>query len=159
MTAAGEADLVEASFGQGKVVVTPWAMCMVAAALGNDGEVMQPYLVEQVDSPRGSILQRARPTSLGQFITPETAARMRSLMREVVASGTGKKAQVSWLDIAAKTGTAQNPAGEDHAWFVSFAPAGQPRAAMAVVLEHAGAGGVEAARATRNVMPTIAESR
>ncbi len=155
MTEASEADLVEASFGQGKVVVTPWAMCMATAALANAGQVMQPYLVEQVQSPKGRVFRQAKATPLGQFVSSGTADRMRALMREVVQSGTGKRAAVSWLAIAGKTGTAETPAGDDHAWFVSFAPAQEPRAALAVVLEHAGAGGVAAARVTRNVMPTV----
>ena len=65
-------------------------------------------------------------------------------MRHAVASGTGRGADIPGLDVCGKTGTAQNPGGEDHAWFVCFAPLRNPRLAVAVIVENAGFGSAAA---------------
>ena len=70
---------------------------------------------------------------------------MRRSLELVVAEGTGKAAGLEDIAVAGKTGTAQNPHGEDHAWFMCFAPADDPEVALAVIVENAGHGSSEAA--------------
>ena len=74
---------------------------------------------------------------------------MRKALLETVARGTGKEARVVGINVAGKTGTAQNPHGEDHAWFMCFAPAENPEVALAVIVENAGHGSSEAAPVAR----------
>jgi penicillin-binding protein 2 len=70
---------------------------------------------------------------------------VREAMRRTVKDGTGRAARLKTVEVAGKTGTAQNPHGEDHAWFMAFAPATSPEVAIAVIMENAGHGGSEAA--------------
>ena len=78
-------------------------------------------------------------------------------------TGTGRGAALAEIAVAGKTGTAQNPHGEDHAWFMCYAPAGDPEVAVAVILENAGYGGTEAApvaaTVARGVFPSQARAR
>ena len=74
-------------------------------------------------------------------------------MIEVVKSGTGTNARIKNIKVAGKTGTAENPSGKSHAWFVGFAPADEPKVAVAVVLEEEGStGGKGAAPIARDII-------
>jgi penicillin-binding protein 2 len=74
----------------------------------------------------------------------EHLAWVREAMRRTVSDGTGRAARLKTVEVAGKTGTAQNPHGDDHAWFMCFAPATSPEVAMAIIVENAGHGGTEA---------------
>lgn len=134
------------SIGQGALQVTPLQMTNVTAAVANGGNVWQPYLV--AESQRfGQPLERlGGPRMITHVALSEKALMLvREGLRLVVQSGTGAAAQIKGIEVAGKTGTAQVPKGKDHAWFVSYAPAEQPRLACAVVVEHGGHGGSVAA--------------
>jgi len=75
-------------------------------------------------------------------------------LKEAVAQGTGRAASLPGINIAGKTGTAQNPQGKDHAWFIGFAPVENPKIAYAIFVEHGGRGGVAAAPLARKVILT-----
>jgi peptidoglycan glycosyltransferase len=82
---------------------------------------------------------------MSQAVSPETAAALTRMMEEVVRGGTGTAAQISGVDVAGKTGTAQHGKGlAPHAWFTGFAPANNPKVAVAVVVEDGGSLGNEA---------------
>jgi peptidoglycan glycosyltransferase len=135
----------QSAIGQYDVRVTPLQVAMVAAAVANGGQVMQPYLVKSVRAPDLSVISQTDPTSLGQAMSGEAAAELTRMMQAVVAGGTGTAAQISGLSVAGKTGTAQQGPGKPpHAWFTAFAPAGNPRVAVAVVVEDGGKAGHEA---------------
>lgn len=125
------------AIGQGELLVTPLQMAMVAARLASWGRVPEP---EFINDP--APLQRLAPEL--PFRRSDLAWIRRSLIA-VVAEGTGKAAALDSIVVAGKTGTTQNPHGEDHAWFMCWAPAEQPEVALAVILENAGHGGAEAA--------------
>ncbi|MGB9791157.1 MAG: peptidoglycan D,D-transpeptidase FtsI family protein [Thermacetogeniaceae bacterium] len=144
--------LAEAAIGQGEIVVTPLFMAMVAGAIGNDGVMMKPYLVSEIRGQDGSVLWRARPTVLRIAVSPEIAAKVREAMVEVVKNGTGTAAAIPGMDVAGKTGSAENPAGEPHAWFVALAPAQDPQVAVSVIIEHGGQGGRVAAPIARELI-------
>lgn len=144
--------LAEAAIGQGKIVVTPLFMAMVAGAIGNDGVMMKPYLVREVRSHEGSVLWRAQPTILRITVSPEISAKVRDAMIDVVRNGTGTAAAIPGIDVAGKTGSAENLTGEPHAWFVAFAPARDPQVAVSVIIEHGGQGGRMAAPIARELM-------
>ena len=133
--------------GQGELGVTPLQMACYAMVLANWGEYHQPHAVRAVvqkDVRRVDTLAfQSRRTS----ISIDTWAIVREGMRRAVEhpGGTGALARIKGMEVAGKTGTAQNPHGPDHAWFVGFAPYDDPRIAIAVLVENAGFGGSHAA--------------
>jgi peptidoglycan glycosyltransferase len=138
--------LAQSSVGQYDVRMTPLQVALISAAIGNDGVVMQPYLVKAavVDSDL-SVVDAPSPQQLSQALTPEVAHELRDMMIGVVKSGTGTPAQIPGVVVAGKTGTAQHAVGANpHAWFTGFAPANDPKVAVAVVVEDGGNAGSEA---------------
>jgi peptidoglycan glycosyltransferase len=135
----------QSAIGQYDVRVTPLQVAMVAAAIANHGEVMQPNLIKAVLAPDLSVISQPTPKSLGSAISPDVAAQLTRMMQAVVADGTGTKGQISGVSVAGKTGTAQQAPGQPpHAWFTAFAPANDPQVAVAVVVEDGGKAGNEA---------------
>jgi peptidoglycan glycosyltransferase len=127
------------------VRVTPLQMAMVAAGIANDGEVMRPYLVREVQAPDLSVVRSANPETLERAVSEEIADQLTSMMELVVTDGSGRRAQLDGVRVAGKTGTAQHAEGRPpHAWFISFAPADDPQVAVAVVIEDGGSLGSEA---------------
>ncbi len=127
-------------FGQNEDQMVPLHMALVAAAVANNGVMMQPYVVGSTQDSQGRTLTRTSPEEWLRPISPETAATLNSLMQSVATDGTASCClQLNGgIPVAAKTGTAQlNEAGEpqqSHAWIVAFAPADQPRYAVSVVI-------------------------
>jgi peptidoglycan glycosyltransferase len=119
---------------------------MVSAAVANHGVVMRPHLVKKVTSSDLEVIDEPQPEQLSQAMSAETANALTRMMEAVVQSGTGTAAQIRGVDVAGKTGTAQHGEGlAPHAWFTGFAPANDPKVAVAVVVEDGGHAGNEAA--------------
>ena len=133
----GSVDPGRLAFGQERMLVTPLQMALVAATIANGGVQARPYLVQKVVAPDGSNVSTTAPRMLGRVIKPQTAAELKQMMRLVVQGGTA--ASVGFppaLDVAGKTGTAElNLNNIYDSWFVSFAPANDPKIAVAVVVE------------------------
>ncbi|MFN2590998.1 MAG: peptidoglycan D,D-transpeptidase FtsI family protein [Actinomycetota bacterium] len=132
------------AIGQQSVSANPMSMALVAAAIANGGVEMQPRLVREIRDQAGRVVRSFEPTELNRSISSATARRLTAMMISVVAAGTGTPAQIPGITVAGKTGTAQHPGGNPHAWFVAFAPAQNPRVAMAVVVLNGGSLGSEA---------------
>ena len=130
---AEKRELAQRSIGQGTLALSPANMAMLAAAIANGGTLMRPHLA----------LGEA-PEVLDRPFSAAAARRVKRAMRHAVQTGTAKGADIPGLDVCGKTGTAQNPHGEDHAWFLCFAPADRPQIAIAVVVENAGFGSAAA---------------
>ena len=145
------------AFGQDRLIVTPLQMALVAAGVANDGVVMEPKLVQRIVAPDGDVVERFDPEEWKQAIKPGTAAELTAMMTRVVESGTGTNAQISGVDVAGKTGTAETGvAGRNNTWFIAFAPAGNPRVAVAVALSNqSSTGGETAAPIARSIMQAI----
>lgn len=141
-----DASLAQTAIGQRSVRVTPLQMAMVSAAIANDGAQMTPYLVARERGPNLDITSQTEPSVLARPISASTASMMTDMMVNVVANGTGYPAQISGVDVAGKTGTAQagDPDDAPTAWFTAFAPADDPQIAIAVVVEEGGDLGNEA---------------
>lgn len=134
-----------AAIGQYDVRVTPLQMAMVSATIANGGERMKPYLVQSVRSQDLTVVSQTTPVALDRPVSGSTARALRDMMVGVVAGGSGRAAQISGVEVAGKTGTAQTTAEQaPHAWFTAFAPADDPKVAVAVVVEHGGNMGSEA---------------
>jgi peptidoglycan glycosyltransferase len=141
--------LAQLAFGQADLLVTPMRMALVAATIASGGTEPRPYLVrEVVGAQEGSI----EPAALATPVTPEVAGDVGEMMVAAVTRGTGTAAALPGITVAGKTGTATNPAGRSHAWFVAFAPADSPKVAVAIVVENAGYGGDIAAPIARRVI-------
>ena len=138
-----EGDLMWGSIGQAQVLATPLQMATVAATIANRGVRMEPRISLAV-RPEG---ERA--------VSKKTAATMTRLMENVVEGGTGVAARIPGVRVAGKTGTAEvdvNGKRMNHAWFVAFAPADDPKLAVGVVSELGGIGGQVAAPLARAIM-------
>lgn len=149
-------ELASSAIGQGEILVSPLHMALVAAAIANDGVIMHPYLVETIKDSMGQTVHRSGDRTWLTATTPEIAGVIRDGMVDAVKYGTAKAAAVSGMQVAGKTGSAQNPHGSTHAWFIGFAPAEQPRLAVAVVLENAGSGGSVAAPVASKLLAAAA---
>jgi peptidoglycan glycosyltransferase len=137
--------LAFSSIGQQDVRVTPLQMAMVAAGIANDGTVMRPFSVREVQAPDLARLDLTRPSEYGRAVSGQVAEQLTAMMRLVVERGSAVRAQIPGVSVAGKTGTAQNAPGRaPHAWFVGFAPAEDPKVALAVVVENGGNAGSEA---------------
>jgi peptidoglycan glycosyltransferase len=132
------------AIGQDNVLANPLQMALVASAIANGGVEMQPRLVLDVRDPSGRVVKTFPPQQYGTPISPDTARAMTQMMVSVVNSGTGTAAQIPGVTVAGKTGTAQHGTGNPHAWFVSFAPAENPRIVVAVIVLDGGSLGSEA---------------
>jgi peptidoglycan glycosyltransferase len=101
---------------------------------------MTPYVVDEVRAPDLSVLDKTSPSAFrSNAVSSSVARQLTSMMVEVVDNGTGRTAQIPGIKVAGKTGTAQSsPSRPPYAWFVSFAPADNPKVAVAVLVEDAG---------------------
>lgn len=141
----------QSAIGQRDVQVTPMQMAMIAGAVGNDGMLMTPRIVERVeDFATGETVQEFPPSAFvppgqpdARALSPEHAAALRDMMVGVVSSGTGTAAAIPGVAVAGKTGTAEAD-GAPTVWFVGLAPAEDPQVAVAVVVEEGGTVGVGA---------------
>jgi peptidoglycan glycosyltransferase len=138
-------ETAQSAIGQFDVRITPLQAAMIAAAVANKGTLMRPYLVDQVLGPDTNPISITKPQVLHQSVTPAVAAELTQMMVGVVKNGTGTAAQISGVEVAGKTGTAQHgPDTTPHAWFIAFAPADNPVVAVAVLVENGGALGSDA---------------
>jgi len=125
------------AIGQGEILVTPLQMALLTARLASSGRVPDPvFILDPVE-------HEPEPWSV-PFSEPHLSW-CREAMYQVVERGTGHLAQIEGIAVAGKTGTAQNSHGEDHAWFICFAPAKNPTVAVAAIVENVGHGGSVAA--------------
>ena len=137
------------SIGQGEMQVTPLQMANLAAIFANKGYYYTPHLIKEVDGDPKKI-----PTKFQEKKFVGVDARHFDLIQEAMVEaiyGTAARAVMTDLVIAGKTGTAQNPHGEDHSVFIAFAPKDNPKIAIAVYVENAGWGG-RAAASTASLM-------
>ncbi|WP_282826005.1 peptidoglycan D,D-transpeptidase FtsI family protein [Gulosibacter sediminis] len=126
-------------FGQFNVRATPLQMAMVSAAISNGGELMNPTVVDSVLTPNLDEIQGPQVSSYGTPISQETADKLTDMMQGSVSEGAATNAAIAGIDVAGKTGTAQNGEGEAYSlWFTGFAESNGQQVAVAVVLEDGG---------------------
>lgn len=138
-----DGDTLNLSIGQGYVLMTPLQAAVMVSVIANNGKLIQPYVVESVAGVKVGLPHiRAMPIS-----SNETIQIIKKGLNMAVESpgGTGIWARVDGLNVSGKTGTAQIMNDSPHAWFVGYAPAEEPKAAIAVFLENGGYGGETAA--------------
>jgi peptidoglycan glycosyltransferase len=151
-------DLGRMGIGQDKLVVTPLQMAEVASAVADGGRLMTPHLTDRIVNPEGQVVERFTPHLQSVVMRPSTAGEVRTMMEAVVKEGTGTQAEIPGIQVAGKTGTAETQIGTaiNNVWFIAFAPAADPRVAVAVTLEHVpGQGAAFAAPVARQVMERL----
>ncbi len=151
--------LVSLAIGQGELGTTPVQLATYAAAIANNGTLFQPHIVNGYRDSETSRYYSFTYSKRSLPIAPETFSLIKDGMIGVVERGTGTLAKVPGINIAGKTGTAQNPHGKDHAWFIAFAPVENPKIAMAVLVENAGFGGSISAPIARELIKYYLQGR
>lgn len=157
------------AIGQFDTRATPLQMAMVAAAIANDGKLMEPYMVDKLRAPNLNDIERHTPQQMSEAVSADTAHKLQEMMQTVVESGTGTKARIPGVTVGGKTGTAQRGIANSenpYAWFISYAKGkdGSSPVAVAVVIEGSDttrsdiAGGRLAAPIARDVMKAVLDS-
>jgi penicillin-binding protein 2 len=150
----GEGVMLNNAIGQGELLATPLQMARMYAAIGGDGYLYRPNIILARENVYGVREVRQVRRSAEPICAPAVHAFLQEAMRQVVSGGTGTLAKVEGVEVAGKTGTAQNPHGGDHAWFVAYAPADRPEVAVALIVENAGHGGSVAAPIVSKLLTT-----
>lgn len=149
-------ELANAAYGQGETVVTPFQMALVAAAVANDGVIMEPHLVTSLTG-RETGTRRVEPQPWRQIVSAQVAREIQAAMQRAVESELGRRftpgADVPGVETAGKSGTAELDGGAvPHSWFIGFAPVDDPQVAIAVLVEGGGRGGERAAPLAGSLM-------
>lgn len=147
------------SIGQGEVSVTPLQLAQYVALIANNGKMKRPHFVRgYTDNVTGELVP-FEYEEINTNISQSALDVVKNGMNLVVnGHGTATHIRLPDIKIAGKTGTAQNPHGEDHAWFVGFAPYEDPKIALAILVENVGFGGTHAAPIAKKVIQTYLNS-
>ncbi len=139
--------VVNLAIGQGEYTVTPLQLAQFFAGVANNGVVFRPHLVRDIIQPDGATIHTKPEISFHLPFSDETLAILKEGARLVVQGGRGtaQRQRNKYYEVAGKTGTAQNPHGNDHSWFVGYAPANDPTIVVCAVVENAGHGSEVAA--------------
>jgi len=169
-------ETLSVAIGQGFNLVTPLQMACLAAAVANEGTRYKPLVIRRIEAPDGSVVKTGEPEVLGRL--PASKETLQILKRGMIKavntpSGTAWNLRISGVTVAGKTGTSQVVAMapdheetpheskplhfRDHAWFVAFAPAEEPRIAVAVLVEHGGHGASGAGPIAREMIRAYLE--
>jgi peptidoglycan glycosyltransferase len=157
-------DLARVAIGQERLLATPLQMAMVAAAIANKGKLMKPQIWNRVVDSDGRVVKRLSPSTYSEPVSAKTAEELTTAMEGVVSEGTGTNAAIPGVQVAGKTGTAETPGNkacgggenENQAWFMGFAPANNPKIAIAATVSCTEQFGNDvAAPIFRNVAETI----
>ncbi len=132
------AQKAETVIGQGETLITPLHNALITSTIANGGILMKPYLIDHIENHKGKVINNNLPNVYGTLLEPSITRTMTEYMIEVVNSGTAKQGASEDFQIAAKTGSAENSAGDAHGWFVGFAPADNPQIVIAILVENSG---------------------
>lgn len=147
------------AIGQGEYLTTPLQLARYAATLARGGSIPVPRIVQAIEGPDG-VMQETEPRTDGTWaISAETMERIREAMHQVVERGTARVCRIEGYMPAGKTGTAENPHGEAHSWFMGYAPYDAPEVAFSVMVEAGGHGSDVAAPIAKRLLQELASRR
>lgn len=138
---SSSAEIAETVIGQGKTMITPLHNALITATIANGGIMMTPYLIDRIENNEGTIVEKRLPIVYDILLDTEITRTLTEYMVEVVNTGTAKGSALEDYQVAGKTGSAENPFGDSHAWYVGFAPAQNPEIVLAIVVENVGNSG------------------
>jgi penicillin-binding protein 2 len=150
-----DGDTLNISIGQGAIVTTPLQLAVMLSAVASRGTVWTPRVIDRIVNDKGEVILKEEPAVRGRIDLPERVWNVVDQgIREVVNTGTGHGIWRADLETGAKTGTAQNPHGEDHAWFsaVTGRKGEGPSLVVVVFIEHGGQGSAAAGPVARRVI-------
>ena len=151
-----DGDTVNIAIGQGYLTVTPLQLASLISTVANKGKIYRPYLVSKILTQDGVIVYEHKPEKISTIELHENVwNEIEKALINVVEAGTGRAAKVQNLTIAGKTGTAENPHGPDHAWFVCYGPVEKPKLALSIFVEHGGKGGAVAAPIAQKIFSKL----
>jgi len=146
-------DTINLSIGQGYLLLTPLQVHNLITTIATEGEIYNLHLVKKVISVDGKTVKEIKPEIYKKVdFSPDTFQIIKEGLRQTILKGTGWRANIKELAVAGKTGTAQNPQGETHAWFIGFAPYENPEICITVFIENGGEGGEAAAPIARAML-------
>ncbi|MHB8576166.1 MAG: peptidoglycan D,D-transpeptidase FtsI family protein [Dehalococcoidia bacterium] len=152
----GQVLLASSGFGQGQLQVTPLEMALIAATVANTGKRPNPYLVQEVRTRTGEVIEQHQSPDQQRVTTPETAATMTRFMIAAVGEF-GRVAGLQGMDVAGKTGTAETgTSAAAHSWFIGFTPTSNPAIVVAAIVENGGPGSQAAAPIAKQVFDAYA---
>lgn len=139
-------DVINLGIGQGIISASPLQMAVAVSSIANGGYRVQPHLVDQIRYSDNDIRYTDPQKTKIDWIDENHLSMVKRGMRQVVTEGSGRfYANLPDIEVAGKTGTAQNPHGLNHGWFIAFAPLDDPQIAVAVLAENSGYGSISAA--------------
>ena len=145
----------DAAIGQGFQLASPLQVAALMSQVANGGHRYRPYLVSKISKPNGETIKAFEPEEVGRInLSDSTLKLIRDALREVAQEGgtAGGVFSDFPIAIAGKTGTAENPHGQDHGWFVAYGPFEDPRIAVAVIVEQGGYGASSAAPIAKKIL-------
>ena len=144
----------DAAIGQGFNLVTPLQAAMVMGEIAANGKRYRPHVVQRIVTQDGKLVREFKPELLSELDVPEWVIQLvQSSLRDVTKYGTAASSFSGFnVDIAGKTGTAENPQGRDHGWFVAYGPFDSPTVVVAVVVEQGGYGAASAVPIGRKIL-------
>lgn len=144
----------DAAIGQGFNLVTPLQAAMVMGEIAADGKRYKPHVVNRIIAPDGSVVKDFQPELLSQLDVPEEDIKLvQDGLHDVTKYGTAASSIRGFtVDIAGKTGTAENSQGRDHGWFVAYGPFDNPNIVVAVIVENGGYGSQSAVPIGRKIL-------
>lgn len=144
----------DAAIGQGFNLVTPLQAAMVMGEIAADGKRYKPHVVNRIIAPDGSVVKDFQPELLSQLDVPEEDIKLvQDGLHDVTKYGTAASSfRGLTVDIAGKTGTAENSQGRDHGWFVAYGPFDNPNVVVAVIVENGGYGSQSAVPIGRKIL-------
>jgi penicillin-binding protein 2 len=149
----GIGDLMSLGVGQGMVSVSPLQMAVAVSSLANGGYRVQPHLVSAVRESDGEIRYTNPVLEKIEWLNQNHLETVKNGMILALEEGGARwYGNIPDIEIAGKTGTAQNPHGENHGWYIAYAPADDPQIAIAVLIENAGYGSMSATPVASLVM-------
>ena len=142
----GIGDLMSMGIGQGMISASPLQMAVATASLANGGYRVQPHLVSHIRDHSGDLSYTDSQKEKIEWIRDDHLDVIKKGMRGVVTTGSGRfYSNLPGIEVSGKTGTAQNPRGRNHGWYIAYAPADNPQIAIAVLTENSGFGSISAA--------------
>ena len=144
----------DAAIGQGFNLVTPLQAAMVVSEIAANGQRYRPHLVQRIVDVNGNTVREIKPELLSTLeVVPSVIHHVQEGLHSVTKLGTGTALFAGFpVDIAGKTGTAENSQGRDHSWFVAYGPYKNPNVVVAVIVEQGGFGSVAAGPIARRIL-------
>ena len=150
---SGLAERVQTAIGQGRTMISPIHNAMIVSSIANGGTLMDPYVIDRVESADGKVVEQFMPSAYGKLMSADEAETLTNFMVAVVNEGTSPSLQSDSYQVAGKTGSAEFSSNKDesHAWFVGFAPADNPEIVISIIYENGGLGGSVATRGAKAI--------